>query len=134
MNDLLMLGENCPCGSNFRVIRKIIGRHDDVIYFKNQSGDQQHIFPDLMSRWIITTSDNIREFKVIQNTDSSLQIVIDLFDKSEVAKETLIKDITQRLNQELLEFKVKAEIKIEFRFISIEENTGKYKRFIRLMR
>ena len=132
MNDLLMLGEPCPCGSNFRVIKKVIGRHDDVFYFKNEDGQRQHIFPDLMSRWIITTSDNIREFKAIQNPDSSMRIVIDLFDKSEAAKGSLIKDITKRLEEELLRFKVKTEVEIEFRFISIEENIGKYKRFIRL--
>ncbi len=94
MNDLIVLGDKCPCGSSFRVIKKVIGRNDDVIYLINRQQKRQHIFPDLISRWIITTSDLIREFRVVQaegevNDDSSemspgafrtqtLQITLDL--------------------------------------------------------
>ena len=38
MNDIVELGEPCPCGSHFRVIGRIIGRQDDVLYLPDRSG------------------------------------------------------------------------------------------------
>ena len=91
MNDLIVLGEPCPCGSHFRVIDQIIGRNDDVLYLTARDGKPKAVYPDLVSRWIITTDDRIREFHVRQITAGSrhragkqqpenhLEITLDLF-------------------------------------------------------
>jgi putative adenylate-forming enzyme len=128
MNDLIVLGEPCTCGSNFRVIKKVLGRHDDILYFKTISGETQHIFPDLFSRWIITTSDRIREFKVIQKSDIRIEIVLEIFNIEE-DKQITIKNIKERIEKELLEFNIKIDIMVRVEEIPIPQDMAKYKRF-----
>ncbi|MBN2259890.1 MAG: hypothetical protein JW702_05075 [Clostridiales bacterium] len=127
MNDLLMLDEPCSCGSNFRVIKKIIGRNDDVLFFRNDFNEKQHVFPDLMSRWIITSSDSIREFQVFQLTESSIKIVIDVMDNAE--KNSIVEKLKKRLEYELLSFNIKIAIEIIIDNISMPANNMKSKRF-----
>jgi phenylacetate-coenzyme A ligase PaaK-like adenylate-forming protein len=86
MNDLVRLGEKCPCGSNFRVIKQIIGRSDDILSFSGDGeregegeGEIIHIFPDVFSRWVITQNPNIREFRVVNNKINQVTVTIDLF-------------------------------------------------------
>jgi putative adenylate-forming enzyme len=129
MNDLIVLGEPCTCGSKFRVIKKVLGRHDDVLYFQTQNGEEQHIFPDLFSRWIITTSDKIREFKVIQNSKTHLEIIVDIFDSSEAENIILRDKIRERIIRELLEFEIKVVVTVEIEEIHLPQDKAKYKRF-----
>ncbi len=128
MNDLIILGEKCKCGSNFRKIQKILGRNDDLIYLRNKYGERQYIFPDLFSRWIITTSDNIREFNVIQKGEK-LDIILDTFENAN--KDLIKKELMEKLNRELNKYGIiKVKIKIRFQKIILPENMNKYKRFI----
>ncbi len=129
MNDLVVLGDPCPCGSSFRVIRKVLGRFDDVIFLRNSRRELQHVFPDLMSRWIITSSDNIREFQVVQKGDSSLEIILDLFDMGGDAQRMLEDLLKRRFSEELAEFGIEAEISVRFEAIPLPEIMAKYKRF-----
>jgi putative adenylate-forming enzyme len=128
MNDLVVLGEPCPCGSAFRVIDRVIGRHDDVLYFANRQGVMQHVFPDLFSRFIITESDLIREFKVIQR-GHALQILIDGPSAPEAQKE--IRDaLFKRIPAELSRFDIEdVSLSIEFRKLALPADKSKYKRF-----
>jgi phenylacetate-coenzyme A ligase PaaK-like adenylate-forming protein len=129
MNDLVVLGEKCECGSSFRVIKKIIGRNDDVMYFYNSKKVLQHVFPDLMSRWIITSSDNIREFKVLQNSYDELTIVMDLFtDDHQVAVKN-VHDLEKRIKKELLDFDVDIDVIIKIEMLSLPKDNSKGKRF-----
>lgn len=70
LNDLVTISpESCPCGSRFRVIQSIQGRSDDLFWSKEKNtGTWQFIFPDYISRAIITASDHIEEFQVIQQS------------------------------------------------------------------
>lgn len=74
LNDLIELGEPCPCGSGFRTIRKVLGRADEVLWFATSAGGRQYVFPDLASRWIISASDYVAEYRVEQAADDSLSI------------------------------------------------------------
>lgn len=129
MNDLVVLGDQCPCGSSFRVIKKILGRNDDVMYFLNDKGKKQHVFPDLMSRWIITTSDSIREFKVLQNKSDELDILIDLFDNHEQSSGKIGQDLESRIKKELSEFDIEIDITVEIQKLSLPKDNSKGKRF-----
>lgn len=128
MNDMIMLGDKCGCGSNFRVIRKVLGRNDDIIYLKNINGMLQHVFPDLFSRWIITGSDDIREFKVIQDNDEITVYVDTLNDSSD--KDKLRDLLYDRIIMELKEFAIyNVKLKIIFRKLELPPDMSKYKRF-----
>lgn len=127
MNDLIVLDDPCPCGSSFRTIEKILGRNDDILYFKKKDGSIQHIFPDLFSRWIITSSENIREYKVIQHMDHSLMILLDPITSRE--QNELILQVETRLKTELSAYNVECHMNIRCEPISLPENRSKYKRF-----
>lgn len=129
MNDMVVLGEKCPCGSSFRVIKKILGRNDDVVYFLNRKGEIQHIFPDLISRWIITSSDNIREFKVHESLRNSLDITVDLFVDEEGTAEKTVAVLKERMKKELEEYDIIIDLNVNVESIYLPENRSKYKRF-----
>ena len=133
MNDLVRLGEKCPCGSNFRVIRQIIGRSDDILYFTGDGeeegeGEIIHIFPDVFARWVITQNPNIREFRVVNNKVNQVTVTIDLFREEPEAGA----DLKARLLAELLGYRVPApEIEVICAPISLPTDKNKYKRFRR---
>ena len=135
MNDLVRLGEKCPCGSNFRVIKQIIGRSDDILYFSgDREGDGKgegeiiHIFPDVFARWVITQNPNIREFRVVNNKINQVTVTIDLFREEPEAGA----DLKVRLLAELSGYKVPApEIEVVCAPISLPTDKNKYKRFLR---
>jgi putative adenylate-forming enzyme len=127
MNDLIVLDDPCPCGSRFRTIEKILGRNDDILYFKKKDGSIQHIFPDLFSRWIITSSENIREYKVIQQDDHSLTILLDPITSREQSE--LIECVSSRLKFELSSYDIESTMDIRCETITLPANRAKYKRF-----
>jgi phenylacetate-coenzyme A ligase PaaK-like adenylate-forming protein len=132
MNDLIQLGESCPCGSSFRVIEKVLGRNDDVLYLWNRDHVLQPVYPDLVSRWIITTSDSIREFRVSQISHSRLEVAIDLFDSTDEAKAAVTERLRNRLTGELSSYAIDADVDIRIEAIRLPETMSKYKRFIGL--
>ena len=133
MNDLVRLGEKCPCGSNFRVIRQIIGRSDDILYFTSDGegegeGEIIHVFPDLFARWVITQNPNIREFRVVNNKINQVTVTIDLFREEPEAGS----DLKARLLAELSGYKVPSpDIEVVCAPISLPVDKNKYKRFRR---
>lgn len=128
MNDIIVLGEPCTCGSHFRVIDHIIGRHDDVLIMPTTTGALIHVFPDLISRWIITTSDNIREYRVfhVSNTPD-LRIEIDLYQNDDPTLDIKLK---QRLTEEFKQYNVDLILTISHQKIALSEGNLKFKRFI----
>ena len=93
LNDVISLSkEKCSCGSSFRVIDQIMGRADDVFWtYKIKTEELQYIFPDYIRRAVISSSDNIDEYQVIQKNYSKLIVRIQLIEKSNEDKQ-LIKD------------------------------------------
>ncbi len=128
MNDLIVLDDPCPCGSHFRTIKNVLGRNDDVLTFTKKDGSIQHIFPDLMSRWIMTASENIREYKVLQHYDQSLTIIVDSLKDEDI--EELKVSITQRINKELEKFDIHPLLKVVCEQITMPLDRSKYKRFV----
>jgi putative adenylate-forming enzyme len=127
MNDLIVLDDKCPCGSNFRRIKQVLGRHDDILYFyKGEGKEIQYVFPDLFVRWIIVTSDTIREFKVIQDHINIITVKVDLMD-SDTDIENRLK---AKLTSELKRFEIfKPEITIVQETIRLPRERNKFKRF-----
>ncbi len=135
MNDLVVLDDPCPCGSNFRTIRQVLGRRDDVLWIADGNGTRHHVFPDLVSRWIITTGDDIREFRVTQNTPTSLVVEIDLTGDESTGSERTSRvenTVLQRLHEEFAGFGLHPEITIQFASLPLPSDRSKYKRFVRL--
>jgi len=144
MNDLLVLGEPCSCGSKFRVIDQIIGRNDDVLYLTTADGTQRAVYPDLVSRWIITADEQIREFHVRQlttpgklRTDNHLEIIIDLFGNDQTGitgptADEVCARLEQRLIEELAVYKITCDLTIRCAPIRLPADNRKMKRFERV--
>ena len=128
LNDLVALGPPCECGSAFRVIAKVIGRDDDILYFPRSDGALGHVFPDVVSRWIITASEHIDEYMVEQPSPGQLVVAIELAANAEA--EDVKARVTQSMQRGLAEHGLAAR-SIEFRVGPVTRGSGKYKRFRR---
>lgn len=127
MNDWLVLKERCPCGSHFRAIDHVIGRQDDVMMFRDDQNQLKPVFPDLMSRWIITFDSCIREFKVIQPDVGELNILIDTQPLD--VDERFVEDLKASLLTHLKEYHLNAMIQITRQELTYPADNGKFKRF-----
>jgi len=82
LNDIIVIDKNkCRCGSNFRVIKEVQGRADDMFWgLRNSSGAEQFIFQDYISRAVISTSGDIDDFQAIQTEYGKILLRIKLAD------------------------------------------------------
>ncbi|MCB0350023.1 MAG: hypothetical protein KDD38_02495 [Bdellovibrionales bacterium] len=78
LNDILTEETKaCRCGSVYRRLSSIEGRHDDVVYFMSKlDGQYIHIWSDLIRARILYSGDEILEYRVHQNKDASLHIMV----------------------------------------------------------
>lgn len=96
LNDIILEKEKpCTCGSKMLAMEAIEGRSDDILQFKNTQGEQIGIFPDFFRRAIITASQTIEEYALVQSTENQLELFIQSpintdFDKALAAIETLL--------------------------------------------
>ena len=80
LNDIITISsQKCECGSSFRIIESIQGRADDIFWAKNiTTNEWQYIFPDYIRRAVITSSEIIDEYQVIQNSPDDILVRIEL--------------------------------------------------------
>ena len=128
LNDLVELGPPCECGSGFRVIAKVIGRDDDILCFERQDGSLGQVFPDVMSRWIITATEGIEEYMVEQAGPGQLVLWLQL--EAAVDAALVTRRVVESVRSGLAEHGL-AAASIETRIGPIERGAGKYKRFRR---
>jgi phenylacetate-CoA ligase len=75
LNDMIELDPSpCPCGSAFRVIRRIHGRTDDLLYGRDRAGRPRPIFPDYFLRFIIRATEAVEEYQVVQTEPLRLRV------------------------------------------------------------
>ena len=89
LNDVVTIRkEPCHCGSSFRVIESIQGRSDDIFWVPRVAGGYQFIFPDYIRRGIISSSDAIQDYRVVQESPERVVVHLRLepyADKDETA-------------------------------------------------
>lgn len=129
MNDMIRLKETCICGSSFRVIDTIVGRSDDVFYFLNQKSHRIPIYPDIISRWIITATDNLLEFQAIQKVDGHIRLQIQCRD--EQMFDTEVEKIRTNIQNHALEYEVVINLEFIHRRFDQDKSSLKHKRFLR---
>jgi putative adenylate-forming enzyme len=129
MNDLIELGEPCPCGSKFRTIAKVLGRQDDVFEFRTADGTLRPVFPDVISRWIITASDALREFRATQNPDGNVDILIE--PESGADAEAVRQAVETRISSELAAFGIRNAVRVHCGPIALPPARAKLRRLVR---
>jgi putative adenylate-forming enzyme len=79
VNDMIELdAAPCPCGSRFRVVRRIHGRADDLLWARDAAGRTGPIFPDYFRRFIIRATDAVEEYQVTQTAPDHLHVRLQL--------------------------------------------------------
>jgi putative adenylate-forming enzyme len=115
LNDIITISKKkCSCGSNFRVIKQIQGRADDMFWgVKTDTKEPQFIFQDYISRTIISTSEDIEEYQATQDsyTDIRLRIQLKKGSNKEKIKEQLIQKLKKVFSKHHC---VEPEVKVIF--------------------
>lgn len=130
LNDILTLKkEKCPCGSPFTAIEQIEGRSDDIFCFNSLKNKDEKImvFPDFIRRSIITSTPNIKEYRVIQHSPEKLEV--------QIVKENEKLNSEEEVVQMIRNFLESKEVKlpnIEFRPYELKDKGRKMKRVERL--
>ena len=129
LNDLVTINpDKCKCGSNFRVIESIQGRSDDML-FGIRKGKSHFIFQDYIVRAIISCSDKIDDFQVIQKTFNLLNVnlLLEKNEKNVSIKKKVIKAIESVYKKYGCEL---PKINIEFKKPEPNKNSNKLSRVI----
>ncbi|MFA6128165.1 MAG: F390 synthetase-related protein [Bacteroidales bacterium] len=131
INDILTLEPGkCVCGSNFRVIRRIQGRADDLIWgLRNTTRAKHFIYQDYISRKIISISAEVDDYQVIQESFSLIRIRIKL--KPAADKKVIIQKIREGVVDVFRAYDcLLPEVVIEEGDPVVNENSGKLTRVI----
>ncbi|MHA1778916.1 MAG: F390 synthetase-related protein [Candidatus Heimdallarchaeaceae archaeon] len=83
LNDIIKIStEKCSCGSGFRVIDEIVGRSDDLLIgIDSVSNKIVFIFPDYIRRAIISVSDFIEDYSVVQISENKIEVKLKMLSK-----------------------------------------------------
>ena len=127
LNDIITISPGtCKCGSCFRVIENIQGRADDLFWAKNiKTNEWQYIFPDYISRAIISASEDIDEYQVIQSTPDDVLVRIQLRNGADQDKFD-IKEVIENINIVFREYNCRLpKISIVFEKPEFNRNSNK---------
>jgi len=79
------------------VIEQIQGRNDDLLWsHRTDSGELQFIFPDYLRRAIISISDEIVEYQVIQKSFTKLEVRLQI-EEEDTEKEIISQVVRKKL-------------------------------------
>jgi putative adenylate-forming enzyme len=80
LNDIITISpDQCPCGSVFRVIKRVQGRSDDMFWARSlKTGKWQFIIPDYISRALISSTETIDEYQVVQESPNKILVRLKL--------------------------------------------------------
>jgi len=76
LNDIISEKKICKCGNKFLAIEKIEGRSDDIFQLKNDNLDLVNVFPDILRRTIVISSNDIEDYCLIQLDETKLGLFI----------------------------------------------------------
>lgn len=103
LNDVIVIKKDrCSCGSTFRVLAAIEGRHDDLIFARDMEGKLKPVFADLVRRVLLLASPKIKDYLVIQSALGNLDVYLDT--ESPEDFETLASSLRQRFQMTLASY------------------------------
>jgi len=129
LNDIITINpKKCGCGSNFRVIKEIQGRADDMFWGLTKQFKKPHfIFQDFIARTIISISENIEEYQAIQNSYTNITLNIQL--KKDIGRKEIEQQLIEQLKKVFLKYNcIEPEIKVIFFKTLTKVNGNKLRR------
>lgn len=67
----------CPCGSPFAALDAVEGRKDDVFHLAGRGGGTVAVFPDFLRRAVLTASDQVTEYRIVQRASDRIDVGVD---------------------------------------------------------
>ncbi|MHA1200636.1 MAG: F390 synthetase-related protein [Candidatus Heimdallarchaeaceae archaeon] len=127
LNDLITIDpEPCSCGSKFRVIKEVHGRADDIILGKKINSDElQFILPDYIRRSIISSSEYIEEYNVIQTSPENLTIKLQIVSNVEKPVKKEIELFIQQSLENIFSRHDSEVPTLEFQYVSLKQDFDK---------
>jgi putative adenylate-forming enzyme len=123
LNDIITIDpQPCPCGSTFKVIKSIQGRANDLIWgLRKQTNNPHFIYQDYISRGIISVSEQIEDFQVLQHDYLNMDIRLKIPSSPDVNR---IKD---EINKNIISIFNQYDCKIpNIRFLDLEPEVNPY--------
>ncbi|MBE1444773.1 putative adenylate-forming enzyme [Paenibacillus sp. OAS669] len=101
LNDILTeRAEPCPCGSPHLALERVEGRSDDLFYLYGLTdGGLVPVFPDFISRAIISASEDVEEYKAVQHAPDALEISLRLKQGKEGSMDPVQQSILNSLDR-----------------------------------
>jgi phenylacetate-coenzyme A ligase PaaK-like adenylate-forming protein len=88
LEDVLVEGSSCDCGSPLRVIERIEGRQDDVLRLSRAGTATVAVFADLV-RGAVLGAEGVRDFTATQDAADRIVLTVDPEDRWEAAAVSL---------------------------------------------
>lgn len=131
INDILTIDPGqCACGSHFRMIGRIQGRADELMWGLRKFTHVRHfIYQDYISRAIISASEDIDDYQAIQESYSQIRIRLKL--KSNVNQTEIIRLIQKEIWDIFDSYDcILPEVIVETGDLLFNTNSGKLSRII----
>lgn len=103
LNDVLTLAtQPCPCGSPFTPLSQIDGRCDDIFYWRSENHNQLvPVFPDYLSRVVISSSPAVTAYQVRQVALDVIEIALQIASADRPTAEQAITQAMWQLSDRL---------------------------------
>jgi putative adenylate-forming enzyme len=102
LEDVMVDGADCDCGSPLRVIERIEGRQDDVLQLRRDDTTTVPVFADLV-RGAVLGVDGVRDFTATQDAHDRIVLTVDPEERWEAAADNLRAALaTQRVSPTLV--------------------------------
>ena len=76
MNDLLRLGDECPCGAPLQHVARVEGRQDDVFYLPGATGALVMVTPDVVRNAVVDADRRILDFRIVQTGPNDISLAL----------------------------------------------------------
>jgi putative adenylate-forming enzyme len=126
LNDVISLDPRpCPCGSSFRVIGRIQGRCDDVFWASRRDGrGLQYVFPDYISRAIISSSDGIEEYQAVQQ--SPVEVLVRILPNGKESDQRIADAVASNIARIFTDYECREpEVRVRFETPQTRGEAGK---------
>lgn len=126
LNDIITIDpQQCPCGSSFRRIKSIQGRANDLLWGLRQEDNQpQFIYQDYIKRAIITASEDVIEYQVIQQDYDHINIKLEFTQSAN--KSEIIEKITSNIENIFYKYRCKLpKLRFEESSPELNQKSGK---------
>lgn len=124
INDEIVFDDKkCKCHSNYPVIKKLAGRKEDFLWFKNKDNQPEFIHPLAIVEFFIPC---LKKFQVVKTSEKSFKMKAVVGCSDEKATKRIKERMTEILREKDLEKEVKFDVEI-VDDIENDPKTGKFK-------